>query len=277
VLVALCNVKESVSKLLGSPPLDWQVRALAPNIWGVNMEPERCVEEYGAMTLHSKTLYSLLFDNRYVRTFLRAIPGLHEWSMLGKAWWHTTETRDDGSFTYDVVILDAPATGHGLDMLRVPKVIVDVVPPGVLRRDAEKAWHLFQDKAKCQVVLVTLPEEMPTTETLELAGALRGDLGIPVGRLVVNGVTTPLFSPEERAALVEAGAAPHEAGSDLDEGLREASAARAEREAQQARQMRRLADGLGLPTTYLPFLLDGAQSPESVEALSKRFLDGWLV
>ena len=129
VLVALCNVKEGLSKLLGCAPLDAEVRPLAPGIWGVNMEPERCVEEYGAMTLHSKTLYSLLFDNRYVRTFLRAVPGLHEWSMLGKAWWHTTETRDDGSFTYDVVILDAPATGHGLDMLRVPKVIVDEPPP----------------------------------------------------------------------------------------------------------------------------------------------------
>jgi anion-transporting ArsA/GET3 family ATPase len=277
VLVALCNVKENVSKLLGCAPLDWEVRALAPNIWGVNMEPERCVEEYGAMTLHSKALYSLLFDNRYVRTFLRAIPGLHEWSMLGKAWWHTTETRDDGAFTYDVVILDAPATGHGLDMLRVPKVIVDVVPPGILRRDAEKAWQLFQDQAKCQVVLVTLPEEMPTTETLELAGTLQGDLGIPVARLVVNGVTTPLFSPTERAAFVEAGGAPHEAGAELDEGLREAAAARAERESQQAKQMRRLADGLGLPTTYLPFLLDGATTPASIETLSKRFLDGWLV
>ena len=50
---------------------------------------------------------------------------------------------------YDVVILDAPATGHGLDMLRVPKVIVDVVPPGLLRRDAERAWALFQDAKTC--------------------------------------------------------------------------------------------------------------------------------
>ncbi len=277
VLVALCNVKEGLSKLLGCAPLDADVRPLAPGIWGVNMEPERCVEEYGAMTLHSKTLYSLLFDNRYVRTFLRAVPGLHEWSMLGKAWWHTTETRDDGSFTYDVVILDAPATGHGLDMLRVPKVIVDVVPPGILRRDAEKAWDLFRDPARCQVVLVTLAEEMPTTETLELAAALQGDLGIPVGRLVVNGVTTPLFSREERETLIAAGAADHTPGTNLDEGLREAAAARSERETQQARQMKRLAEGLGLPTTYLPFLLDGATTPASTDVLAKRFLDGWLV
>lgn len=276
VLVTLCNVKEGLSKLLGSGPLDAEVRALATNIWGVNMEPERCVEEYGAMTLHSKTLYALLFDNRYVRTFLRAVPGLHEWAMLGKAWWHTTEQQADGSFTYDVVILDAPATGHGLDMIRVPKVIVDVVPPGLLRRDAEKAWALFQDPARCQVVLVTLPEEMPATETLELAGALREELKIPVARLVVNGVTTPLFSLRERDALIAEGDRSVTDESPLDEGLRFAASARSERERQQAHQMKRLAEGLGLPTTYLPFLTDGAENPDAIDTLARRFLDSWL-
>ena len=101
--------------------------------------------------------------------------------MLGKAWWHTTEKRADGSFKYDVVILDAPATGHGLDMLRVPKVILDVVPPGLLRRDAERAWALFQDPKTCAIVLVTLPEEMPTTETIELAARARASSGCPSG------------------------------------------------------------------------------------------------
>ena len=134
--------------------------------------PRRRSRSTASLVLHSRALYKTLFDNRYVRTFLRAVPGMQEWAMLGKAWWHTTEKLPDGSFKYDVVILDAPATGHGLDMLRVPKVILDVVPPGLLRRDAERAWALFQDPTTCAIVLVTLPEEMPTTETIELARAL---------------------------------------------------------------------------------------------------------
>src|SRR5207237_1282552 len=85
-------------------------------------------------------------------------------------------------------------------MLRVPKVILDVVPPGLLRRDAERAWALFRDPATCAIVLVALPEEMPTTETIELAAALR-EMGLPIGRVVVNAVLPPLFSPAERAAL----------------------------------------------------------------------------
>src|SRR4029079_6448215 len=146
------------------------------------------------MMLRSRALYKLLFDNRYVRTFFRAVPGMQEWTLLGKAWWHTTEIREDGSPLYDVVILDAPATGHGLDMLRVPKVILDVVPPGLLRRDAERAWTLFHDPTTCAVGPLTLPQEMPTSETIELAHALTRELRLPIGKVVVNGVLPPLFS-----------------------------------------------------------------------------------
>src|ERR1019366_1610938 len=166
VLVAMCNARERLSVMLGVPPIGPTVAAVGENVWAVNIEPERALEEYGTLVLHSRALYKTLFDNRYVRTFLRAVPGMQEWAMLGKAWWHTTERRPDGSSAYDVVILDAPATGHGLDMLRVPRVILDIVPPGILRRDAERAWQMFQDPKTCAIVLVTLPEEMPTTETI---------------------------------------------------------------------------------------------------------------
>src|SRR5580704_4770859 len=203
VLVAMCNAKERLSTMLGVGPIGPSIAKVAENVWAVNMLPEMALDEYGALVLHSRALYKTLFDNRYVRTFLRAVPGMQEWAMLGKAWWHTTERLPDGSSKYDVVVLDAPATGHGLDMLRVPKVIIDVVPPGLLRRDAERAWALFQDGETCAIVLVTLPEEMPTTETIELARALSA-MGLPVGRVVVNAVLPPLFSRDERAAL-EAG------------------------------------------------------------------------
>ena len=269
VLVALCNVKENVSKLLGCAPLDWQVRALAPNIWGVNMEPERCVEEYGAMTLHSKTLYSLLFDNRYVRTFLRAVPGLHEWSMLGKAWWHTTEllsgdTTDERTppygdgWKYETVIVDAPATGHGIDMLKVPRVLLDVAPGGPLRRDADRAWRLFQDPSHSGVVIVSLPEEMPANETIELAGAVRA-LGLPIPRLVVNALLPPLFAAGPRERLVEQA---------KDERLLPARA-RATRERIQQQALEKLAS-LGLPTTYLPFLVTMEPAePPAISYLAK--------
>lgn len=266
VLVAMCNAKERLSAMLGAQPLGSEVRELAQNVWGVNIVPERALEEYGALVLHSRALYKTLFDNRYVRTFLRAVPGMQEWAMLGKAWWHTTETRPDGSPKYDVVILDAPATGHGIDMLRVPRVILDVVPAGLLRRDAERAWHLFQDTEACAIVVVTLPEEMPTTETIELAGAL-AELGLSVGRIVVNEVLPPLFSREERAALE--GLALRLPGTPAEAVLL-AGRDRATRERVQAESLNRLSRELPVPPSFLPLLFEDAATPEAIRQLSKR-------
>jgi anion-transporting ArsA/GET3 family ATPase len=266
VLVAMCNAKERLSTMLGAAPIGSDVVPVARDVWAVNMLPEKALEEYGVLVLRSRALYKTLFDNAYVRTFLRAVPGMQEWAMLGKAWWHTTEKRADGSFKYDVVILDAPATGHGLDMLRVPKVIIDVVPPGLLRRDAERAWALFQDGATSAIVLVTLPEEMPTTETIELAAALT-ELGLPIGRVVVNAVLPPLFSREERAALEAV--APFEVRSAGDAALA-AAQGRATRERLQAESMSRLSRELPVAPSFLPLLLEDATQPAAIRQLAKR-------
>jgi anion-transporting ArsA/GET3 family ATPase len=267
VLVAMCNAKERLSAMLGSELVGPEVRSVAQNVWAVNMDPEIAVEEYGMLMLRSRAVYKLLFDNRYVRTFFRAVPGMHEWAMLGKAWWHTTETRSDGTPKYDVVILDAPATGHGLDMLRVPKVILDVVPPGILRRDAERAWSLFQDPENCAVVLVTLPEEMPTSETIELARALRDELRLPIGKVVVNCVLPPLFSKAERAALLAAGPPQRDARG---EAALAAGKSRATREQVQAEALHRLAEELPIAPSFLPQLFDDAAQPSAIRELAKR-------
>jgi anion-transporting ArsA/GET3 family ATPase len=266
VLVAMCNAKERLSAMLGSAPIGPDVVQVEDSVWAVNMRPENALEEYGILVLHSRALYKALFGNRYVRSFLRAVPGMQEWAMLGKAWWHTTETLADGSPRYDVVILDAPATGHGLDMMRVPKVILDVVPPGLLRRDAERAWAMFQDQKTSAIVLVTLPEEMPTTETIELAAAL-GELGLPVSRVVVNCVLPPIFSAEERVAL--AGAAPKDLEQRGDAAI-VAGAARAVREQLQAESLKRLARELPVPPAFLPLMMEDAARPEVIRHLARR-------
>jgi anion-transporting ArsA/GET3 family ATPase len=267
VLVAMCNARERLSVMLGSDLIGSDAMSVAPNIWAVNMDPEKALEEYGVLMLHSRALYKTLFDNRYVRSFLAAVPGMHEWAMLGKAWWHTTEKRPDGSWMYDVVILDAPATGHGLDMLRVPTVIMDVVPPGLLRRDAERAVEMFRDPKTCAVVLVTIPEEMPTSETIELARALVTELSLPIGEIVVNAVLPPLFSKEERAAL--------DAVADVEAPSRGQAAvlagkARSMRERVQSESLARLSRELPVKPVFLPLLFEDAARPDAIRDLAKR-------
>jgi anion-transporting ArsA/GET3 family ATPase len=268
VLVAMCNAKERLSTMLGSKPIGSELAPVAKNVWAVNMDPEKALEEYGRMTLKVRALYTAVFGNRYTRSFFRAVPGMHEWSMLGKAWWHTTEKKDDDTPRFDVVILDAPATGHGLDMLRVPKVILDIAPPGLLRRDAERAWAMLQDATQAGVILVTLPEEMPVTETIELGGALVNELNLPLDSVVANGVLPRLFSEEESVRL--SALAPRGVGA--SEVLLLAGRERAMRESTQGQCLLRLASGLrGVPTVLLPLLLQDAATPSAIGELAQRF------
>lgn len=204
VLVTACDAKERLSSLLGCAPLGPEIQEAGKNIWAVKLIPENALREYGAMILKSEAVFNAVFHNKYVKSFFAGVPGLYEWAMLGKAWFHSVEELPgDGQPRFDTVLFDAPATGHGLDMLRVPKVIVDVVPPGVLRRDAERAWSMFQDPARSGVIVVTLPEDMPTNETIDLYDALENELFLPVAALVVNAVLEPMFTDVERTLLLQ--------------------------------------------------------------------------
>jgi anion-transporting ArsA/GET3 family ATPase len=267
VLVTVCGAKERLSTLLGAPPLTSVISELSRNISGVRLVSEVALREYGAMKLKNRVLVDAIFDSKYVAGFLSGTPGLKEWSLLGKAWFHATEEGPDGRPRFDVVLFDAPATGHGLDMLRVPKVIVEIAPPGVLRSDAERAWEMFRDPTRSGVVVVTLPEEMPTNESLELCAALRTELTLPIAELVVNSLLPPLFSSEDAARLERIGALAHAtpAHAVLDSGVR-----RAVRERIQNESLARLA-ALGVPLRKLDLVLGGAATPPAIAQLARLF------
>ena len=281
VLVAMCNTKERLSALLATRPIGDTVEQVAPNVWAVNMVPETAVYEYGEMVIRSKGVTKALFGNQYVQAFFRAVPGMHEWTMLGKAWFHTTEVDNRGAHRFDVVLLDAPATGHGLDMLRVPKVILDVVPPGVLRRDAEKAWAMFHDEKEAGVVVVTLPEELPITETVELVKALDEELHMPLTSILVNGVVSPIFANAERGLLEKQKEllgifAPEQADSPARAAL-VAGARRAVREEVQLESLKRLHATIPAPMAWLPFLFDEASTKAGTDILANHLLRSTVI
>ncbi len=268
VLCAMCQAKERLSRLLDGPAVGEEIVELQPRIFAVNMNPDAALTQYGHMVLRVRPVYHAVMDNPFVRAFFRATPGLNEWAMLGKAWYHTTERGADGAWKYDTVILDAPATGHGLDMLRGPKVIVDVAPPGLLRREAARAWSLFSDPNQAGIVVVTLPEEMPVSETFELLDAVDRELHLPVAQVVVNGVLPPILSPAEREALLRHGTDPAAPG---DEALA-VGARRAIREALQQESLERLRAGIDAAMTELPLLPGEVDSLAAVRQLATRFV-----
>jgi anion-transporting ArsA/GET3 family ATPase len=265
VLVAETSPKEHISTLFGRASLPTQITELSPRLYGVLLDADVALKEYGAIVLKSERLVGALFDNKLVRGFFHGAPGLKEWAALGKAWYHSTEVLSDGSPRFDVVILDAPATGHGLDMLRVPKTIIELSPPGVLRTDAERAWAQFRDERQSGVIVVSLPEEMPTNESVELCAALRGELQLPLLALVVNQIVPLVFDAAERDALadLEEPSGPAAADQVLAAGIR-----RAAREQVQAESLARLS-AIGARRLELPFLAEGANSAAAVTKLTQ--------
>jgi anion-transporting ArsA/GET3 family ATPase len=180
------NANDRFGHYFDQPAVGAQAAQLAPNLWAVNATPASALEEYGLMVLRWKSVYEMVFENRVTKAFLRAIPGLDDYALLGKAWFHTTDEKR-GKPVWDTVVFDMPASGHSISMLRVPWVIVETVPEGPLTRDARSVKALLLDQAQTSAVIVTLAEEMPVNEALELEAQL-GQLGIVPQQLVVNQV-----------------------------------------------------------------------------------------
>jgi hypothetical protein len=227
-----------------------------------HLTPDAALEEYGRLLIKPRLARRALFHNHYVQAFLRAVPGLPQWAVLGKAWYHANE-RLDGATRFDSVVFDAPATGHGLDMLRVPRVITEVAPDGLLRRDAEAAWRMFQSRTECCLALVALPEALPTNEAEELAARIAGELSLPLGCVVANRVCDRVFDRAERDALADVDEA------DPDYPVLETGARRARRERVQAESLQRLR-ALDAPLLELPELDAETPPPALARALAER-------
>jgi Anion-transporting ATPase len=196
-LVCEVNAKERITTLLGKAEVGPNVTCIEENLWAVDVRPHEAMREYALMILKFESIYNAVFENRLVRYFLRFIPSLSELVILGKILFHLKEKRADGSWRFDRVIIDAPATGHAITFLSVPQVIIDTVPPGPLSSDAQWMRDFLVDPAVCAAILVSLPEEMPVNETLELHAALTSRVGIAVKAIVLNGVLSARFTQGE--------------------------------------------------------------------------------
>lgn len=263
VLVAQTDSVERLGKMLGSAePIGPQVRAVAPGIDAVNMTPREALHQYALLVLKYETVYRAVFENRAVRGFLSAIPGLDAYAMLGKAWWHTTEPRDararPGAAArpkYDLVILDGPASGHAVAMLRIPRAILQAAPAGPLVKDARALAELLADPRRAAFVIVTRPEELPVRETRELARAARTELGMTLGPVIVNAMPPGRLSePPADAVLARLPATLGDA--ELDPTLRLAAGVREHHRIAEAVLSELAADPSvsGLPLVRLPWL-----------------------
>jgi anion-transporting ArsA/GET3 family ATPase len=206
---------------------------------------------------------------------MEASPGWRELIALGKVW-HLEQMRDGARPRFDLVVVDAPATGHGVTFLDVPRVVISAVRAGPLRHHTEQVEALLHDRSRTLVLPVSLAEELPVRETLALVAHLR-ERSLPVDRVVVNGRRArPL--PEDAgdlAARLDAlpedlplGALPPP--SQLAGCVRALEA----RWAQDRHFAAELAEATALPLLSLPYRVEGIRGPEDLAALGAALLRG---
>ncbi len=193
VLLAEIDSQEQVATLFGSAPIGYQESRLRKNLYGLNILPMKAFEEYVVMQIKFHSLYTAVFNNKFVRFFIEAAPGLAELMSIGKVY----DLIDD----YDVVVVDAPATGHGMTLLQIPTIVASAVRVGPLKNNSEKIEQLLRDPHRTALVIVTLAEEMPVAETLALQRWAQENLDINVGPVLVNKIYPPLFAPKERTEI----------------------------------------------------------------------------
>jgi anion-transporting ArsA/GET3 family ATPase len=188
--------------------------------------------------------------------FVAAASGLKELMTIGKIWYEAQRTDEpDGRRRWDIVIVDAPATGHGLQYLRMPSSARDAFGAGLVRREAERVVELLCDPRRTAIHLVTTAEEMPVNETITMARKVREELRMPLGMLVVNRLHTEQFRKADIDSLT-AGA--RSARNPTIKRLLNDVAARAIEESGwtrlNKRYLRELAHAIDLPRVELPFV-----------------------
>jgi anion-transporting ArsA/GET3 family ATPase len=232
--------------MFGRRPAPGAEITLERGLHGLSIDPRRAAEEWLRHQLRSGTLASVLGHSRVFQLLTAAAPGVSELVTMGKIWDSAQLERRTGGAVFDVVILDAPASGHGLALLGAPASYARIARVGPVARQAERIDAFTHDRSETAVVAVALPEEIPVTETIELEGWLEGE-GFALELVIVNSLYPERLDADETKRL---------------EGARDVHPAVAvalgehRRAAAQREQAERLAQGLNAPLASLPFLFE---------------------
>ena len=260
--------KSGLGSMFGRPgPLPYEEVLLragggpggAADVVARTIDPEAALVEY--LEDHGlRRLSKRLAATGAIDVAATAAPGIKDILVLGKV----KQMERAGEF--DLLLLDAPAAGHALTFLTSARGLLDAVRVGPIRAQAEDVLELLADAARCQVLLVTLPEETPVNEVVEAAFALEDRVGISLAPVVVNGLYEPLdLVDDAAAAAAEAGIT---LASSRLAALEAAAAFRRQRQAMQAEQVERLHAALPLPQLCLPYVFSGEVGRAEIDHLA---------
>lgn len=194
-LVVEVDAKGNLADFFEAGPLRWRPREIEPGLFAMAMDTEASLQEYLRLQLRVPVVARMGPLARAFEFVANAAPGVKEILTVGKPVYEVRERH------YDLVVVDAAATGHIVGQLGAPQAINELVQVGLVRQQTGWMLELLGDPAVTGLVIVATPEEMPVNETIELAGRVRRDTNVDLAAVVVNRVLPELFGRGEEACF----------------------------------------------------------------------------
>jgi anion-transporting ArsA/GET3 family ATPase len=189
------DAKGALANAFDVGELQFEPTEVAPNLYAMAMNTEDSLREYLRLFVRIPLLGRI---GPLASTFdfvADAAPGVKEILGVGKLCWEVRERN------YDLIVVDAEASGHIVSQIGAPRVIADLVQVGLVRDQTQWMLDILDDPARTGVVAVTTPEEMPVTETIELLARLRAETGAHPSAVIANRVLPAMFNRRERAVV----------------------------------------------------------------------------
>jgi hypothetical protein len=266
--VLVCEVadQERLAAAFGLPAAGFRELEVEAGLSIFSVNPEDAIGEWLRFQLRSRTLAGLVGGSRMFQYLATAAPGLAELVTIGKVWeLAQLERKTPSSAPYDLVVLDAPATGSGIALLRAPRTFAAIARVGPINRQAG-IIDAFLHSPATAVIAVALAEEMPVSETLDLERRLRDELELELERVFVNALLADRLGGAETETIEAARDDASEAArAALDASLAAHRTARAQRS-----QLARLRRNLDAKATSLPHLLMPDVSRDGLERLATK-------
>lgn len=249
----VCEVasQENASRVFKKGEVGFNEVEVAENLWAISIDPDESLREYLLLQLKVRAMRDLLVRSRIFSYLAAATPGLKEMVTIGKIWELSLPDRKvKKGRAYDLVIVDAPATGHGIGFLQTPRTFAGIARVGPIHNQAKALDRFITEHETTGAVIVSLPEEMPVNESASLQRQLRDEVGVQVDRVYMNAMYPERFSEAEAGKLervLEIVEGPSHAA--VRAALSEHRRADAQRE-----QLQRLQRRVDQPVRTLPFI-----------------------
>lgn len=272
----LCEVdaKGDVATVLETPPTGFRRREVQPRLWAMSMDTEESLKEYLAINLKLPVMARIGPLARIFEFVATAAPGVKEILTVGKLAYEVREGN------YDLVVVDAVATGHIVGQLAAPQAVNELVKVGLVRQQTGWMLDILGDPARTGLVIAVTPEEMPVNETIELSARITQETNVDLAAVVVNRVLPELFGRGEedvfeRLTSADGAATLAEAVGGAVEPVLEAARLAVTLRRTRAGHLERLREHVdpSVPLLYVPYLFTRTHGLRSTHQVAEALGD----